>query len=114
MRNRDPNKLGLLEKINLGLGSAVLTAAGVFGLGLLTTKGPEGYIGYSLAVPLITTGIDFAIQKEKDNDTPLLSKRYAKALGVSTLGAALFHTALFGAAYVYFKHFFTLDLGSFY
>lgn len=107
MKIRNSQKLGLVEKIALGAGSAVLTASGTIIPGLITHWEP-GYLSYSLAAPLVATGIDFAIQKVRNPDNRLLSKKYAKALGVSVVGAGIAYAAMAASAYIYFKYYFTL------
>ncbi len=108
MKIRNPNKPGLVEKIALGTTSAVLTAASAMGL-IVATNCDVKYAAFSLAAPLVTTGIDFAIQRAKNNDIPLLSRRYATALGVSAIGAGIAYAALAASTYIYFKYYFSLS-----
>ena len=111
---RNSGKLGLVEKLTLGVGSAVLSA-GLVDTSSLAIGGigtvQEGVFcaAVGLTAPLIATGIDYIIQKHGKNDTPFLSERYAKVLGVCALGTATAYAALTIAADIYFRYFFHLS-----
>ena len=107
---RAPGKLGLIEKIALGVGSAALTTAAA-SLPLFIGSPFDDIPYYALAAPVVVTAIDQFVQEKRGNDTPLLSKRYAKALGVSAIGTAVATAGITAAAWYYMTYCFTLNVG---
>jgi hypothetical protein len=109
---RDESKLGTLEKIALGAGSALLSAGMIGACYALTHLGADSLL-WGIPGPFIAAGIDYAVQKNMGNETSLASKRYAKALGIAGIGSGVSYAGIVAGIYIFFKYYFTLNFSPF-